>query len=736
MSATITVGNIEYPNSTSVVTVSFSPAINDTSINSFITIEPSSACSLDTLTTTDSGETWTGTLTGTTGFIVSQAKMTLNYTGGITDSTNFDIIMTSDGKNWNETFSITDNVNTDIGFKCLTANKEGTMFAVDYNAQNYNATNNTFPHVKVYENNNGTWAQKGDNLVVANANKYHKAMLNESGDHIIILEYLTFYQEFAIVYKWDTNISNWVQKGSNITGLYNMWYSKPYISQDGNFLSLFTESETKTKMYEWDTNTSDWVQKGTTITPPAIGNLSGIMGIGKGQVAANLDYTRISFSRGEYIFTYDWNYGTSDWDLIDSFHLDTTNSKLGSMSGIFSHYNGTRIAIQTYDFTTPSTTDYVKVYDWNGTSFQQIGNSMPVPSLSNEYGSGGNSLAFDSTGDKLLTSYKISGFGAHNAKLFHYDGTVWNEINTFTEEESMHVALSGNGDTAIFSNSYTNKSLSVNVNSITRQVNDMSLSLNPIKFPSTTSTLNLVLSHNDLTQTDLDNNTTIVNSSLGTLSSFSSSENGFNWSSTFTASVIDSSTNIDFSYNNMNSSVLLVVDTLEKAISNICFYGTSKVLTNHGYKEIQKLTLNDKINGCSIKNITQTISQEKVIVVIKKNAIANNMPLCDTRITKEHKVLFNGKMIEAYKLVNNNSIVYEPYDGSILYNVLLKDKGKMVVHGMIVETLCPSNNIAKLYNILDGYTDIEKCKIIEIYNQQKRGYNQQKRGNASCKAHF
>jgi len=43
----------------------------------------------------------------------------------------------------------------------------------------------------------------------------------------------------------------------------------------------------------------------------------------------------------------------------------------------------------------------------------------------------------------------------------------------------------------------------------------------------------------------------------------------------------------------------------------------------------------------------------------------------------------------------------------------------MVVNGMIVETLSPSNNIAKLYKMLKVYKEEEKCEIIKIYNEER-----------------
>ncbi len=96
------------------------------------------------------------------------------------------------------------------------------------------------------------------------------------------------------------------------------------------------------------------------------------------------------------------------------------------------------------------------------------------------------------------------------------------------------------------------------------------------------------------------------------------------------------------------------------------------------------------------------------------------MPKEETVITKEHKVLYKGRMVEAKELVNGSTIVYEKYKGETLYNILLSGEGKMVVNGMIVETLSPSNNIAKLYKIMKGHKEEEKKEIIRIYNEERK----------------
>jgi hypothetical protein len=178
----------------------------------------------------------------------------------------------------------------------------------------------------------------------------------------------------------------------------------------------------------------------------------------------------------------------------------------------------------------------------------------------------------------------------------------------------------------------------------------------------------------------------------------------------------------------LSAGVEFILSTAEKAISNICFRGCAKVLTSEGYMEIREVKRGMKVQGEEIEEVTRTISKESEVVLMKKGSVMKNMPLEDTVITKEHKVLYKGEMVEAKKLVNGSSIVYEKYKGETLYNILLSGEGKMVVNGMIVETLSPSNNIAKLYKIMKDYSEEEKEEIVKIYNEERKRKSNGKKG--------
>jgi len=152
-------------------------------------------------------------------------------------------------------------------------------------------------------------------------------------------------------------------------------------------------------------------------------------------------------------------------------------------------------------------------------------------------------------------------------------------------------------------------------------------------------------------------------------------------------------------------------------ISNICFPAGTLISTDQGEISIEKIIpFENTINNKNIKAITKTISHDTYLVCFDKNALGNNYPNKKTIISKEHKILYKGKMIEAYKFLNHFERVQKVnYNQEILYNVLMEKYEKIKVNNIMCETLHPNNIIAKLYN--SNYGEEYKNKIIYIMNE-------------------
>ena len=136
----------------------------------------------------------------------------------------------------------------------------------------------------------------------------------------------------------------------------------------------------------------------------------------------------------------------------------------------------------------------------------------------------------------------------------------------------------------------------------------------------------------------------------------------------------------------------------------ICFPQGTPVLTNLGHIAIEKLnTDKHTIRGKDIIAITQSKPLQKHIVCFEKDALSKNVPSQQTLCSMEHKVFYQGKMTKARNLVDLcENVIFVPYNGETLFNVLLKKHDKMMINNLICETLHPENIAAKISTMKNG----------------------------------
>jgi hypothetical protein len=172
-----------------------------------------------------------------------------------------------------------------------------------------------------------------------------------------------------------------------------------------------------------------------------------------------------------------------------------------------------------------------------------------------------------------------------------------------------------------------------------------------------------------------------------------------------------------YSANNSEPNLVNYFPIPPTPISNICFPRETPILTDQGIIPIEKINNNiHTINNKKIVNITQTISKDEYLVCFKKNSLALNYPSEKTIMSKEHKILYKGIMLEANNFLNKfENVKKVKYNGEILYNVLMETEDKINVNNLICETLNPNNIIAKLYT--SAYTQEVKNKIINMLNE-------------------
>ena len=154
-------------------------------------------------------------------------------------------------------------------------------------------------------------------------------------------------------------------------------------------------------------------------------------------------------------------------------------------------------------------------------------------------------------------------------------------------------------------------------------------------------------------------------------------------------------------------------------ISNICFPATTPIMCNQGNIAIEELNKEvHTIRGKKIVCITKTVSQDKHLICLEKDALEENIPSKRTIITENHKIFYKGEMRKAKSFLNDYEKVRKvKYTGEVLYNVLLEEHEKMIVNNLICETLSPENAIAKLYKLLPKLNTEQQNDFIDKYNE-------------------
>ena len=157
-----------------------------------------------------------------------------------------------------------------------------------------------------------------------------------------------------------------------------------------------------------------------------------------------------------------------------------------------------------------------------------------------------------------------------------------------------------------------------------------------------------------------------------------------------------------------------------------CFPGNTPVQTDQGIVNICDLCPDKHtIRGNKIETVTQNTGIEDFLILIKKDTLYPNVPSQDTYITFDHNIFVNKQNVRAGVLETRaqesgipdlmNRIYQVPYNGEVLYNVLLKHEKHdyMCVNNLIVETMSPKNIFAKYYCYLKNKKQGEKNSELE-----------------------
>ena len=180
-----------------------------------------------------------------------------------------------------------------------------------------------------------------------------------------------------------------------------------------------------------------------------------------------------------------------------------------------------------------------------------------------------------------------------------------------------------------------------------------------------------------------------------------------------------------FGKNNNTGAARVYTYTTTTTISPICFAKGTIISTDQGNVEIQNI-IPGKHTICkkAICHITKTISPEKKIVCVKKNAFGNNKPNKAITMSGNHCIQpKKGSLVKAKDLVlSNPKMKFVDYNQEPLYNVLMEDHNVIKVQNLEVETLDPENIVAKIHNSL-----MDKSILAKLVKQMNEGIQENNR---------
>ena len=284
-------------------------------------------------------------------------------------------------------------------------------------------------------NVNAQWEQIGSDLDgTAQADVFgSQVRISEDGNTLAVSARYNdeFAQDAGQVKVYGFDGSNWVQKGGNINGEAEDDASgiSLDISADGNVVAIGSEANAgngsaagHVRVFEY--TGSDWVQKGNDIDGEAAGDWCGISLdlTPDGNtiiVGSSLNNGNGGASGHSRIFVY----SAGDWIQLGQ---DIEGEMNNDNSGYKVRINniGNRVAIS-YPLGESVDRGAVRVFDWDGNAWNQIGNTIIGEDQDDR---AGRSLSFNEDGDIIAVGTERNdggGFSRGHVRVFQLNGNNW-----------------------------------------------------------------------------------------------------------------------------------------------------------------------------------------------------------------------------------------------------------------------------------------------------------------------
>lgn len=274
---------------------------------------------------------------------------------------------------------------------------------------------------------------KGSRIFQPSNNFGYETHMSGDGSTFIAGNNIFFTLKFFKVFRFNQN--DWYQIGDTFLG--NLFASS--ISQDGNIVAISNDDVGYSRVYRF-VNCS-WVQIGNDI-------LRGGFALSLSPDGLTLASSSIFGTNSSMGITYiqDWN--GSDWVLRGNPILGTMAQDYTGWS--ISMYGKNRIAIGSIEFTGFST-GRTQIYEWNGTHWSQMGQTIMGDNIDDNSGS---SVSLQNNRVAIGAWQSDSnGTEVGETKIYEWNGTYWNQIGQDIQGEEAYdysggsVSLSSDGNT-------------------------------------------------------------------------------------------------------------------------------------------------------------------------------------------------------------------------------------------------------------------------------------------------
>ncbi len=267
------------------------------------------------------------------------------------------------------------------------------------------------------------------------------------------------YSSSVKVFFRDGNV--WPQRGATIYGVTSsdQFGYAVSISADGNIVAIGGREYDgngldagHVRIYEW--NGTEWLQLGSDINGEQAGDNMGCavsISAAGDRVAVAARFNDNGGVDAGHVKIFDWN--GAEWIQQGN---DINGEAAGDISGqsVSITPDGNRLAIGSRTSDAPGIIDagHVRVFDWDGTDWVQVGNDIDGDAAGDQFG---RATRLSANGNRIIIGARYSDQGAFDAgqvKVYDWDGTSWTQIGMDLLGENAgdafgrSVAISGGGN--------------------------------------------------------------------------------------------------------------------------------------------------------------------------------------------------------------------------------------------------------------------------------------------------